>query len=214
LWNGEIGGACFQNTLLRLRPNAVEPEYLRYALLNDAISGRLGAAARGVGIHHLGARRLSSWEIALPPAAEQQRIVATLDSHLLRIRRIREAVTQACDKAAVLRTALFDRAARGEAAPQDSSEARALGVLEGLIASGAPFARRPGRDPFKDATLPSLPSGWLWLRGGGPHRAVLERALRALRVQLQVFHPWSPLLSRVVLGPRGTAIGGPCQDKR
>jgi len=40
-----------------------------------ALTGRFGSAARGVGIHHLGAHALSDWLVHIPPPNEQQAIV-------------------------------------------------------------------------------------------------------------------------------------------
>jgi type I restriction enzyme S subunit len=85
IWRGEISGCCFQNTLLRVRARHCEPEFLRYFLLYEAESGRIGKASPGVGIHHIGAARLSAWRVPLAPVAEQRRIVAAIDEHLSRL---------------------------------------------------------------------------------------------------------------------------------
>ncbi len=85
LWRGEISGCCFQNTLLRVRTHGPLPEYLLYLLRAEALSGRLGDAARGVGIHHLGAARMSSWVVPLPPLGEQRRIVAAIEEQFSRL---------------------------------------------------------------------------------------------------------------------------------
>ena len=82
IWNGQIDGCCFQNTLIRLRLHAEIVPYVYCHLLSDARSGALGRAARGVGIHHLGAERTESWIVSLPPLAEQQRVVAELERRL------------------------------------------------------------------------------------------------------------------------------------
>lgn len=85
VWRGEIDDCCFQNTLLRVRTRGPLPEYLRYYLLSEAISGRLGEAARGVGIHHLGAAGLSTYPITVAPLAEQERVVAAIEEQFSRI---------------------------------------------------------------------------------------------------------------------------------
>jgi type I restriction enzyme S subunit len=73
VWRGEIDGCCFQNTVVRVRTLGVAPEYLRYFLLGEARSGRIGRASPGVGIHHIGATRLAAWKVPVPPLAEQWR---------------------------------------------------------------------------------------------------------------------------------------------
>jgi len=85
IWRGEIEGCCFQNTLVRVRTQHASPEYLRYFLLLEARSGRIGNASPGVGIHHIGAGRLSEWPVLLPPLNEQRRIVAAIEEHLSRL---------------------------------------------------------------------------------------------------------------------------------
>ena len=82
VWADEIDGCCFQNTLIRIRVCPEVVPYLYYHLLSDARTGALGRAARGVGIHHLGAQRTESWMVALPPIAEQRRIVAEVERRL------------------------------------------------------------------------------------------------------------------------------------
>lgn len=85
IWRGEIEGCCFQNTLVRIRTQHASSEYLRYYLLAEARSGRIGNASPGVGINHIGAARLSAWPVPLPPLNEQGRIVAAIEEHLSRL---------------------------------------------------------------------------------------------------------------------------------
>jgi type I restriction enzyme S subunit len=85
LWRGEISGCCFQNTVIRVRTLGPRPEYLRYFLLSEAQSGRIGRASPGVGIHHIGATRLAAWRVPVPPLAEQRRIVAAIEEHISRL---------------------------------------------------------------------------------------------------------------------------------
>ncbi len=81
IWNGEIEGCAIQNTLIRVRPSKrVEPRFLLHFFRNQASSGRFATAARGVGIHHLGADVLSEWPVPLPPLCDQQRLASVLDA--------------------------------------------------------------------------------------------------------------------------------------
>ena len=90
IWREEIPGACFQNTLIRVRSKGPLPEFLHYHFLNDAKSGRFATAGKGIGINHLGADRMSSWPLTLPPIDVQRRIVAKLDELLAQSRAARE----------------------------------------------------------------------------------------------------------------------------
>ncbi|MER8113949.1 restriction endonuclease subunit S [Streptomyces sp. NPDC094031] len=86
LWNGQIEDCCFQNTLIRVRPGiGIEPRYLLLLLRYEALRGSFVKGARGVGIHHLGAAKLSSWPVPLPPLAEQERIVEALEDQISRL---------------------------------------------------------------------------------------------------------------------------------
>jgi type I restriction enzyme S subunit len=114
LWRNEIKGCCFQNTLLRVRSRASVPEYLLYLLRYDALSGRLGDAARGVGIHHLGARRIASWTVAVPPLGEQRRIVAAIEEQLSRLDAAELSLRAAQRKLAVLSERVVETALSGD----------------------------------------------------------------------------------------------------
>src|SRR5262249_49944470 len=72
IWKGEIAGCAFQNTLLRVRPRAVDPRYLLHYFRYVADTGQFAAASRGVGIHHLGREALSSWLVPCPDEKEQR----------------------------------------------------------------------------------------------------------------------------------------------
>lgn len=71
-----LAGHAFQNTLIRLRPrDGIDSKWLMYRINAEAALGGFSTLARGVGIFHLGARRLADWPIAVPPLDEQQAIV-------------------------------------------------------------------------------------------------------------------------------------------
>jgi len=69
LWNGEIDGCCYQNTVIRFRPHTVLPEYALVVFRHYAAAGIFARASRGVGIQHLGASRFSELSFPLPPLA-------------------------------------------------------------------------------------------------------------------------------------------------
>ena len=93
VWNEEVPDCCFQNTLIRVRaPEALVP-FLHLHFYKDALTGEFARAARGVGIHHLGAKKLSEWQIHLPPVDEQRRIVETVNSYFTRLDEVIETIT-------------------------------------------------------------------------------------------------------------------------
>lgn len=109
IWRDEIPGACYQKTLLRIRPFdklLVLPEFLRAIILWDCFAGKFARLAPGVGIVHLTAERMIEWRIPVAPLVEQRRIVievAQLESaieslsgsaskQLLRCQRLRQSI--------------------------------------------------------------------------------------------------------------------------
>lgn len=99
IWRGEIDGCAFQNTLIRVRPFKIDPEFLLHYFRHQAITLKFAEASRGVGIYHLGREALASWLVPCPPAREQRRITAVLDqADALRTRR-RKALANLADLA-------------------------------------------------------------------------------------------------------------------
>lgn len=82
LWKGELTECAFQNTLLRVRSETMEPDFLLHFFRHQALSGRFVEQSRGVGIHHLGRERLAKWPTPQPTLQEQRRIVLILEEHL------------------------------------------------------------------------------------------------------------------------------------
>lgn len=113
LWQGEIDDCCFQNTLLRVRSRAPNPRYLVHFLRHAALSGKLGDAARGVGIHHIGAAGLSGYHIWLPPLAEQERIVAAIEEQFSRVDDAERSLRSARERLHQLLPRVIDEATEG-----------------------------------------------------------------------------------------------------
>ena len=134
VWDGQIDDCCFQNTLIRVRAESRFVPYLFHHLLSDARSGALGRAARGVGIHHLGAERASSWAVALPPLAEQRRIVAEVERRLSVAQQAEAAVAASLARAERLRQSILKQAFSGRLVPQDPSDEPASALLERIRA--------------------------------------------------------------------------------
>ena len=151
VWDGQIDGCCFQNTLIRVRVSPEVVPYLYYHLLSDARSGALGRAARGVGIHHLGAQRTESWIVALPPLAEQRRIVAEVERRLSVIQQAEAAVEANLTRAERLRQSILKQAFSGKLVPQDPDDEPASVLLERIRAEreAAEAAARSNRKPSR-----------------------------------------------------------------
>lgn len=140
IWKGEIDGCCLQNTLLRVRSAGPDPEYLHYFLLAEALTGKFGDASRGVGIHHIGAARLSSWPTPVPPLAEQRRIVAAVEEQVSRLDSATPSLSRARARLASLRLAAIEDALSGD------WEMTTLGEIADLAGGVTKDAKRERED--------------------------------------------------------------------
>jgi len=87
MYRGELPGACFTNSLIRFRPApGVDGEFALYQFRHLLHSRRFMREARiTTNIAHLSSTRFASVEFALPPLAEQKRIVDAIEEHLSRL---------------------------------------------------------------------------------------------------------------------------------
>ncbi len=142
LWRGEIDNCCFQNTLLRVQTRYLEPTYLLWFFKWLALSGQFARGSRGVGIHHLGAKALSEWNVPVAPLDEQKRIVAAieeqfsrLDAGLAALARVIGPLTGVqSGRVGQLRSAILAAAISGRLVAQDANDEPASVLLERIAA--------------------------------------------------------------------------------
>lgn len=113
IWKEQIADCCFQNTLIRVRLDNLEPDFLFLHFRKDALTGRFATVAKGVGIHHLGAERLAVLPVMLPPLAEQHRIVAEVERRLSVAQEVEGTVAAGLRRAERLRQSILKRAFAG-----------------------------------------------------------------------------------------------------
>lgn len=144
IWNGEIEGACFQNTLLRIRPAGYLPELLRYCLLYVAPSGQFIRNTQGVNIIHIGKAGLAKTIIPVPPQDQQTRLLETLDLAFARADRLEAEAARARALLDRLESALLAKAFRGELVPQDPNDEPAQTLFDRIRTqrAAAPKAKR------------------------------------------------------------------------
>lgn len=157
VWRSQMPGEiCFQNTLVRVRPEVgVDPDFLHYRLLHECLRGGFARASRGVGIHHIGAGKLASLEIAVPSTAEQARVAAAVRGALDQVAAAEASLRTLVRRTEVLREETTRRAVVGLLVEQTPGDTPATESLESKLDKFAPLA-----DP--DCELPTVPGTWAW----------------------------------------------------
>jgi type I restriction enzyme S subunit len=117
IWRDEMAVCCFQNTVIRLRPVSVASEFVLVLLQHCYFNRVFASLSGGVGINHLGAKRLARVPVPLAPAAEQDLIVASVAQHLDAVKQTRSEIGQELARSAQLRGAMLARAFQGELVP-------------------------------------------------------------------------------------------------
>jgi len=147
VWRGEVEGACFQNTLLRVRPDGYLPDLLRYALLYTALSGQFIANTKGVNIIHIGKGGLSKSKVPVPPIDQQTALLQQIDRAFVRADRLETEAARARKLFDRLEAAILAKAFRGELVPQDPNDEPASVLLERIRAerASAPKGKRTRR---------------------------------------------------------------------
>lgn len=188
VFNGEIAECCFQNTLIRIRAADGLSPFLHQRFLYDALSGAFAQSSRGLGIHHLGAETIATWEVAFPPLKEQQRIVGKIDGLASRTRRARDSLCEIPTLIEDYRNSVLAAAFRGDITanwrednPDSESGADLLmririerrqrweeAEFAKMIANGKPPTDSGWKERYKEPKpvdidgLPELPEGWCW----------------------------------------------------
>ncbi|WP_329364683.1 restriction endonuclease subunit S [Streptomyces sp. NBC_01483] len=86
-WHGAIKDAVHQNHLIKVRPtSAIDPKFLELLWNSPDIASQLLRVAQSTsGLYTLSTSKLNRVEFALPPLAEQRRIVEALEEQLSRL---------------------------------------------------------------------------------------------------------------------------------
>jgi type I restriction enzyme S subunit len=139
MWHGEIDPCVHQNHLIRVRPSAdLAPAYLELYWNSPDASRRVQAVASSTsGLHTLSTGKLKSLPVAIPPLAEQQRIVAEAERQFSFIEVAEQAVDAGLARCATLRRAVLKAAFEGRLVPQDPSDEPASVLLERIRAERA-----------------------------------------------------------------------------
>lgn len=141
-------GLLLSDKSLRLVPApGVEPKWLMYALRSEVARAQIEEMATGTkdSMRNISQDKLRAIRLPVPPAAEQQRIVAILDQQLSLVEATDVAVAALHRKNALLRRSLVAAGIGGVLAGQDPSDESAELLLKRIaeeLAAFAPAARR------------------------------------------------------------------------
>ena len=119
--------------------------------------------------------KFGAGKVPIPPAAEQHRIVAKIESTHSKIAAIEKAVTEAEALLKKYRESLLAKAFRGELVPQDPNDEPASKLLERIRAERAKAikngeikkSKKDELPPISDDEIPfDIPKSWEWVRLG------------------------------------------------
>lgn len=116
MYQDEVPGACFQNTLIRFQAaSGVLPEYALAVFRHYLHSGRFQRLSQiTTNIAHLSAGRFAEIEFPLPPLDEQARIVEELDRRMSLSDQTDKAIDQGNKRGSRLRQSILQRAFSGK----------------------------------------------------------------------------------------------------
>lgn len=117
IFRGEIEDCIHQNHVIRVRLDRkkAEPEFISRYLNSDLGKAQMIEKAKTTtGLHTLSVSKVEQLEALLPPLAEQQRIVATLNEKMDTVEQLRQSLEEQLDAINNLPATLLRRAFNGE----------------------------------------------------------------------------------------------------
>lgn len=143
IWPSVDGLYCFQNTVLRFKPQGVGSEFSFYSFLAMQKLGVFRKLSGGVGINHLSAGKFSKLPVALPSFSEQFEFVRELVAQLEAIDQQGLAIDLSLKQSSTQRQKILRAAFAGELVPQDPNDEPASVLLERIRARRAVRANKP-----------------------------------------------------------------------
>lgn len=139
IWRGEVPECIHQNHVFRarLRPRGCDPKYISW--WGNTIGQRYFVAQgkQTTNLASINLTKLSALPVAVPPLAEQHRIVAEVERRLSVVEKLETVVETGLERAEKLRQAILKRAFEGRLVPQDPNDEPASVLLERIRAERA-----------------------------------------------------------------------------
>jgi type I restriction enzyme S subunit len=144
IYRGEVPGACFQNTLIRVRTHPwADADFVLMVFRHYLHSGEFQKIAhRSTNIAHLGLQRLAAMPFPLPPLTEQRRIAAEVRRRLDSSDAQEVAVRASLERLPDMEREIFAAAVSGTLVPHDPGDEPAE-IL--LLRVGPPEPDTPAR---------------------------------------------------------------------
>ena len=143
VWNGEVEDCVHQNHIIRIRlGEGVLPQYIGI-FLNSPI-GQIAmqqAASSTSGLYTLSVSKVKRLPIALPPTAEQEAIVACVESNISSVDEVGSAVATQLAHSTRLRQSVLNHAFTGRLVPQDAADEPATALLDRIAGERRARAR-------------------------------------------------------------------------
>ncbi|MDG6221332.1 MAG: restriction endonuclease subunit S, partial [Candidatus Thermoplasmatota archaeon] len=164
----DIGDAIISSHLLKIEreERAISSNYLKMYLLSSLAQKQMEKKSRGVVMKGLNTGIIKSLSLPLPPLAEQQRIVAKIDTLFEEVRGARDALGPVPVLLSRFRQSVLAKAFRGELVAQDPGDEPASVLLERIREERKKMLGKKYKEPesVDAAGLPELPEGWEWCR--------------------------------------------------
>lgn len=175
VWEGQIEGCCFQNTLLRFRSDFVDPWYAKAFFGFSARAGHLVKHTQGVNIFHIGKSGLDGLKIPTPPLTEQRRIVSKINILSSRSQQARCELAEADRLIIKLKKMVLQAALRGDLT-KDFRRRRTLKSASEMASVQSEFekAQRSTGSRLIDGDLPQIPATWAWMTVGSLSSKVVD----------------------------------------
>jgi type I restriction enzyme, S subunit len=142
IWMGQVDDCVHQNHIIRIRFFAGTSRYLNAYWNSPTGNGKvMDQAASTSGLYTLSVTKVCALPIPLAPLAEQEDIVAEVESKLSLIAAAETEIDHGLLRAARLRQSILKQAFEGKLVPQDPQDEPASALLSGIAAKALQSAR-------------------------------------------------------------------------
>ncbi len=180
IWEGQAPLCIHQNHVFRarIRDGQVTPRWLAYFTNSDAAQAYFfGAGKQTTNLASISSSRLKRLPVPVPKPAEQDSIVAAIETHFSRLDAAVASLNRAKANVKRARASVLKAAVEGRLVPTEAALARAEGrdyepasvLLDRILAErkaawAASGARGKYQEPVKPVMegLTELPEGWVW----------------------------------------------------